>query len=159
MDLKQGRCIFVNVYFYKQSCVLAFILSLVVTPQILESSDEIVDLPVERRSCKFITEPNTLGMFKTYAHKSCIFECMYKNAKDWCGCVPWSYPTFGNGSNLCDIYGNLCFAYQMTNGTHLTTCDCQNECNKISYTYFTNLQELKPSDCVRNCAFIALYHI
>ncbi len=120
-----------------------------VAPQVLESTENIISVPLEKRHCRFVSESGNLDMFKDYGFKSCIFECMYKHAKDFCSCVPWNYPTFGNGSDTCDIMGNYCFLHQLKNGSNFDTCNCPNECNKVSYTYYTNLQKLEPSDCVR----------
>ena len=127
-----------------------FLYSLIVTPQILEASENIIDLPIDERHCKFVTEENNLELFKAYGHKSCIFECMYNHAKKNCNCVPWNYPTFGNESDVCDIVGNVCFVYQMKNGSIFDSCECPNECVKTSYSYYTNLQKLDPADCVKH---------
>ncbi len=73
---------------------------------------------------------------------------MYNGARDLCGCIPWNYPQFGNGSDVCDADGNICFQQQMTNGTMLKTCDCVSNCMSTAYPYTVSIEKIDKSDCV-----------
>ncbi len=121
--------------------------SLVVSPQLIRSDEAIMDVPVEKRGCKFFSEGHDLELFKDYGFRSCRFECMYHGAKEACGCIPWSYPQFGNGSETCDGEGNICFATQMTASTTLQDCHCPSNCMSTMYPFTVNLEKLEDEDC------------
>ena len=117
----------------------------------MRSSENIKDvLPYERRGCIFFDETHDLKLFKEYGMRSCLFECMFNGAVDYCKCIPWNYPQLGNESNICDSTGNACFSKQMTNGTVMKSCDCLSNCHSTSYPHFVNIEKIDPVDCVSN---------
>ncbi len=118
-------------------------------PKILSAQKSIEGVPVKKRNCRFPHEHDPeRSIFKQYGHKSCLFECMWRQAKEFCECIPWSYPHFGNGSFMCDTFGNTCWHAKMMDGLAIMNCDCEFECNKITYSFYTNRHEFKPAECV-----------
>ncbi len=90
--------------------------------------------------------------FREYGQNKCLFECLWIGASGRCGCVPWKYPQMSGGEdNVCDSMGNLCWDTIFNNGSYLTNCSCYNDCSQITYKYFTTQQELKASDCSKDC--------
>jgi hypothetical protein len=123
----------------------------VISPQFLFSTDEVKNLATKDRSCRFDHEHKDYSstMFTIYNHKSCLFECVYNQALDNCGCVPWKYPSVGTSKSICDSYGNMCWDTMFLDGNVLQNCtSCHYDCTKITYPFFTNKQELKAEDCV-----------
>ncbi len=43
------------------------------------------------------------------SHSGCIFECLWRQAVEFCNCHSWKFPTYANESDLCDHSGNVCF--------------------------------------------------
>ncbi len=149
--------------------------SIIIEPRILVSSGATIDVPIDKRKCRFPNErkPDQI-LFKDYSHNGCIFECMWKQAKDHCLCIPWHYPHLDNGSKVrgvlshsfhsiawtrinisqvCDSYGNVCWSYMLRDGANLMKCECEFECEKITYSHYSHKNELKPEQCVSNLTF------
>ncbi len=133
-------------------CIIIFkftLLSIVIHAEKLKSTDATRDIEIEKRNCYFNDEQDELKMFNQFSQKGCMFECLWQQALDRCGCVPWKYPRpDGISVNTCNPAGNYCWQFVLENGERLLNCSCPYDCIKTSYPYFTNQQELKATDCV-----------
>ena len=78
-------------------------------------SEDLYDVPIEKRNCRFPEEASELTIFKIYSKKACQFECHLKKAIKTCRCVPWFVPPepSENRHVICDVYGNMCFKEMM----------------------------------------------
>lgn len=61
------------------------------------SGENIKNLNVEQRKCRFLSE-STLLTTPVYSYRSCSIECRMNLAKRLCGCVPYFYRPTGKGS-------------------------------------------------------------
>ena len=61
------------------------------------ASEDLRDLPVEDRNCKFQDE-GELEMYSRYTYTNCVFECKLKLAAKVTGCVPWFLPQAQNST-------------------------------------------------------------
>ena len=100
-------------------------------------SDDLHDVPIEKRKCRFQDENDGLEIFKQYSQTACEFECRIKKAEDVCGCYPWYIPPYPKSTRhiICDVYGNFCFK-EITKGVY-TEClrNCLPNCHQIEFTY------------------------
>ena len=55
------------------------------------ASEDLRDLPVEDRNCKFHDE-GELKVYSRYTSTTCVFECKLTLAAELTGCVPWFLP-------------------------------------------------------------------
>ncbi len=101
--------------------------TLAVTPSVLESSPDLMDLPFEKRECLFPTE-RSLRVLSSYSQSGCLFECLMEQARRTCHCTPWDYPFPPSESerhSICDFIGYYCFDQVMRNVTHIRhSCRC-----------------------------------
>ena len=118
--------------------------SIVVTPRVLDSSDDVRSLLINERHCKFSDETDDSSLFQIYSHNGCLFECLWRQAQEACGCIPWKYPQLGDATQICDFVGNLCFRDIINEGARVLNCNCPVDCSKISYDYYIVKEELKP---------------
>ena len=56
-------------------------------------SNDLRDVPIAKRKCKFEDEIEGMEIFKIYSQAACEFEFKVKKARDICNCVPWYIPT------------------------------------------------------------------
>ena len=56
-------------------------------------SNDLRDVPIANRKCKFEDEIDGMQIFKIYSQAACEFEFKVKKARDICNCVPWYIPT------------------------------------------------------------------
>ncbi len=80
-----------------------------VTPSQLETSDDVKQLPIGRRNCKFNDESEGLQIFNEYSKEACLFECLLLISYAKCKCVPWNYPMANLTMEICDYLGGFCF--------------------------------------------------
>ena len=120
-----------------------FKFSIVVTPRVLDSTEEVRSLLKRERNCKFSDETDDSALFNINSHSGCLFECLWRQAKDECGCIPWKYPQLENESMICDYNGNDCFKKILEEGTRVLNCTCLVDCSKISYDYYIVKEQLK----------------
>ena len=131
-----------------------YITTIVLQSEILDSTESIRGIDIKKRHCYFEDEQTKDSMFQTYSQKKCLFECLWKQALDYCGCIPWKYPRPDKEDGLvCNIYGNVCWQEMFESGKAIINCSCPPDCSKTSYTYFTNIQELKAADCVSKTSY------
>ena len=82
--------------------------------QVMETvpSDDIRDIPPEKRNCKFEDETEGLELFNSYSQSACEFEFKVKEAEMKCRCLPWYIPSSAKSKyQICDLFGNYCFNY------------------------------------------------
>ena len=118
--------------------------SIVVTPRVLESNDDVRSLLISDRHCKFSDETDDSSLFQIYSHNGCLFECLWRQAQELCDCIPWKYPQLGDETQICDFVGNVCFRDILNEGARVLNCSCPVDCSKISYDYYIVKEELKP---------------
>jgi hypothetical protein len=56
--------------------------SIVVTPNVLDSTDDVRSLPTRERNCKFSDETDNSDLFTVYSHSGCLFECLWRQASE-----------------------------------------------------------------------------
>jgi len=135
-----------------------------VTPRFIESDDSVRSVDADRRPCKFSDETSSSRIFQKYSYNGCLFECLSKQAivsqngnlespqhwmymfilKEVCGCSPWKYPLTRSVSDVCDIFGILCFDEIYLNSQRLSNCTCDADCNQIDYDFYIFREEIKP---------------
>ena len=62
------------------------------SPTIIEGEENLLEVDLSQRKCKFSFENDDLELFKVYTQSGCKFECMLKSAHKHCNCTPWEYP-------------------------------------------------------------------
>ncbi len=81
-----------------------------VVPSLTSASEDLRPLHIKGRKCRFSNEAENMEVLLQYTQAGCEFECLLRNARHFCGCVPWNYPhPPGNVSLICDYLGNTCF--------------------------------------------------
>ena len=108
-------------------------------------SDELHDIPVAKRNCKFQDENEDLEIFEIYTQSACEYECKIKKAEKICGCYPWYVPAIPKAARhtICDVYGNFCFKETAKN----ISVECLKYCTPNCYQIeFTSTQEQIPRD-------------
>ena len=118
--------------------------SIVVTPRVLDSTEEVRSLSKTERHCKFSDEADDSALFSIYSYSGCLFECLWRQAKEGCGCIPWKYPQLENESMICDYVGNECFKKILDEGSRILNCTCLVDCSKISYDFYIVKEQLNP---------------
>ena len=69
---------------------------------------------------------------------------MLQQARKECNCIPWKFPQVGNGSEICDFQGNICFKKIMAENVRVLKCDCRADCSKVSYDYYIVREDINP---------------
>ena len=100
-------------------------------------SDNLRDLPILKRNCRFPDETDDLQIFKVYSKSACEYECRVKKAVATCGCYPWYVPSRPSPTKqtICDVFGNSCFDYVLRQKDTWKGCSCLPTCHHIEYTY------------------------
>jgi hypothetical protein len=111
---------------------------------VLDSTTEVRSLLTKERNCKFSDETEDSALFSVYSHSGCLFECLWRQAREICGCIPWKYPQLRDESHICDFVGNTCFKEIIEDNTRLLNCSCLVDCSKISYDFYIVKEEIKP---------------
>ncbi|XP_055921228.1 sodium channel protein Nach [Eupeodes corollae] len=101
-----------------------------VTLEIISAEEEVRNVPINYRKCRFSNE-NNLKYFKTYRPILCRIECRINAALKLCQCKPFFY-VVGPKGPICNIKGLLCLA---KNNWMNTKCDqCLEMCAVHKYT-------------------------
>ena len=116
-------------------------------------SNDLHELPVEKRNCMFPEEASELKIFKMYSKKACLFECHIKKASEVCKCYPWYIPTLPSKDRheLCDHFGNHCFKSMMKQTRLSNNCSevCLPTCHHIEFSLISS--EKTPLDRNEAC--------
>ncbi|CAH0389143.1 unnamed protein product [Bemisia tabaci] len=111
--------------------------TVVAVPLTIYSSDEVKQLSVSQRRCRFIHESN-LKISPAYSFKFCRMECRIKLSLKLCGCVPFFYPP--TGEPICNVKGMKCLAKyeeEMIKLHNLNKynldCNCLPACDDVSF--------------------------
>ncbi len=118
---------------------LGYHIQIQVTPHVVEATNGLRELAVEKRRCRFRDEVDgVMTIFSQYTQSGCHFECMLNQSRNICGCTPWNYPHPANDSlGLCDVYGNYCFEFIMRKKHKLKKCPigCLPDCEDLYFTF------------------------
>ena len=116
-------------------------------------SNDLHELPVEKRNCMFPEEASELKIFKMYSKKACLFECHIKKASEVCKCYPWYIPTLPSKDRheLCDHFGNHCFKSMIKQTRLSNNCSevCLPTCHHIEFSLISS--EKTPLDRNEAC--------
>ena len=112
-------------------------------------SNNLKDIPIEKRNCSFPDETSGLISFKVYSKKACELECKVKEAFKMCGCHPWYIPppASPNRHLLCDLYGNYCFKKALKRAGSSRGCSCLPTCHHIEFTHTERETLIDPNVC------------
>ena len=115
-------------------------------------ANDLHELPVDKRNCRFPDEASELNIFKVYSKKACLLECHIKKASEVCQCHPWYIPTMPSQDRheLCDHFGNHCFKSVMKETRLSNNCSemCLPTCHHIE---FSHIAERSPLDSNEFC--------
>ena len=112
-----------------------YVSTILITPSQIVTSDEVKELPIAKRNCRFQNENNTLELFKVYTQANCNFECRLKAAYAKCHCIPWDYPRLNESMLTCDRFGRSCFKTLLGNPDIIKKCKCLPDCSSTMYGY------------------------
>ena len=114
-------------------------------------SDDLREVSIEKRNCRFPDESSHLKIFKVYSKKACLFECQLEKAAAVCKCYPWYIPAVPNQGRhvLCDHFGNYCFRRVMKRSGLSKNCTkaCLPTCHHIEFTHISKEKAIDVSVC------------
>ncbi|KAL1502230.1 hypothetical protein ABEB36_007403 [Hypothenemus hampei] len=109
----------------------------------LVNDDRIVNLPVNKRKCRFPWEvPPNLKVHKLYSYSTCLVQCHAENHINICNCTHHHMPYY-NKLNYCDVKGLNCLSAHIETVNRLHAkgserlgldCDCVPSCTEPEYT-------------------------
>ena len=106
-------------------------------------SDDLRDISIESRKCRFDDEINGLDFFKSYSQSACEFELKVRKGREVCNCVPWYIPSNSTSRhNICDVYGNFCF--NQVQQQYQLSKECLPGCHQIQFTSYEVQEKLDP---------------
>ena len=109
-----------------------------VTPSVHHTTNKAQDMDFRDRQCLSSNEGEIAGLriYRQYSREACILECSLGKAASRCGCTPWNYPSVEteDTGNICDVFGNFCFAEAMEEVTTNNTCQCPKNCRSVTYS-------------------------
>ncbi|GLH11024.1 Pickpocket 16 [Gryllus bimaculatus] len=79
-----------------------------VSPTETYATNEVRDIPVERRHCRFEDEGRVEGMRK-YTFNNCVMECRKNLSLQLCGCYAFFYPG-AESTKICNMTQLLCLS-------------------------------------------------
>ena len=65
----------------------------------LHSTDEVKEIEMRTRKCRFRNEPIFSGgmpFMNVYSQTGCVLQCHLEIASKLCGCIPWYHPKLPN---------------------------------------------------------------
>ena len=111
-------------------------------------SEDLRDIAIDKRDCKFPDETSDLKIFKVYSQSACEYECRIKRGFELCRCYPWfvPMPPQEEKSPICDLYGNYCFEKIINSDNTWGNCSCLPSCHQVEFTYNEELNHLDPNE-------------
>ena len=111
-------------------------------------SEDLKEIPVDKRNCRFEDETDDLIFFNLYSQEACEFEHNVLDAEKLCQCVPWYIPSkkLTGRHVICDRYGMNCFNQKMkyapseSNGIER----CLPSCHQLQFTYSEVIEKRDP---------------
>ena len=82
------------------------------------STDEVKDMPLDKRKCRLIHETLDGSTHPLYTKDNCLYDCHVQKASEQCQCVPWDFANNIKDSEECDVFGRTCFFNMIENLTH-----------------------------------------
>ena len=107
-------------------------------------SEDLHDVPINKRKCMFPDENQALKIFSQYSQSACELECRIEKAAQTCQCYPWFMPRPRDTEHqtICSVYGNYCFQKVLTRNEVLKNCKCWPTCHQLEFTYNEQLNKL-----------------
>ncbi|KAK0159008.1 hypothetical protein PV328_009940 [Microctonus aethiopoides] len=121
----------------------------------IDSSDQVAQLSLRQRKCKF-AEEGGLEMWPTYSVNACRLECTFKRIRKTCYCYPhFARPTPGiptcNAAQLRCIAANWTQIF-LSDKKAAKECGCIANCNKARYVEASysslDLKKGSPADAI-----------
>ena len=109
----------------------------------LTGSNDLRQLSIEQRKCRFMDENDGMEFMKYYTQAGCYHQCQLKHSAEACGCTPWNYIQAGNVEEICDMFGNACFEGHMNDANVIQHCKCDNDCEKITFHFSESVTALR----------------
>jgi Amiloride-sensitive sodium channel len=112
-------------------------MEVLITPQLIETNDDLRDVSPQHRQCYFENEKK-LKYFTRYSKRSCEDECRSNLTFATVGCVLFNYVRDTN-MEVCshEIWRKSYFKVPQTD------CECFPSCNRISYSINVKTKKLK----------------
>ena len=111
-------------------------------------SEDLKEIPVEKRNCRFEHEVEDLILFNRYSQEACEFEKSILKAEEFCKCVPWYIPskTLSGIHVICDQYSMECFKLKMNDiySESEGTQRCLPSCHQLQFTYSEVIEKRDP---------------
>lgn len=121
---------------YGMSITPGFESRVVVTPNLIETSDALRRIPQNIRQCIFESE-HQLRYYRTYSRKNCEKECESRIVSEYCNCIMYYMPRIAPDLNICGPIDWECFEDVKENidlgMNHSFTCSCMPACYGITY--------------------------
>ena len=134
-----------------------FNFSILISPNVLNSTSDVQHLPMSDRNCKFHNEATHSEIFSKYSHNGCMFECLISQAEKECSCIPWNLPSTKKESYICDPSGSSCFWSIMNQGGRILNCSCAVDCSQTNYDFYHHTQDIADDEFVslkaRTCGY------
>jgi len=107
-----------------------------ITPEIITSSDDFSSLSLDQRNC-YLKNERKLNFFKIYTQRNCEIECLSQKMFRSCGCVPYDVIR-DNQTKICDFLDYICIqnvrSQINTEENLVNRCNCLQPCDYISYS-------------------------
>lgn len=103
------------------------------------SDEDVRDLDISVRKCRFLDEVPKESMFNFYTQDLCLYQCVLEKSAEVCQCIPWGYPrrdSNNNATRLCDSFGAACFEDRLK---HFMgddeACSCLPDCASVDFPF------------------------
>jgi hypothetical protein len=105
-------------------------LDVLITPQVIFTDEDLIDVPPKRRSCYFDGE-HELKFYKFYTKHNCEMECFADFLFRAINCTPY-YLVRDESTKVCDLEQAKYFISRQ-NITEIRKCNCLERCNSVKY--------------------------
>lgn len=106
-------------------------LDILITPQVIETDDNLKSFSPQVRQCYFEGEKK-LDFFRFYSTENCLAECISKIIYEFCGCVQFYYVR-NKTMEVCTMTQRDCTISAKKYILNVEYCDCLPSCNSITY--------------------------
>ena len=125
----------------------------------IDADDDIRDIPVSKRKCKFSDEVEDIKFFESYSQANCYFECKLEEAQKeelpnqfypdllTKKCTPWFFPNVENETRTCDPWDTAELLKIMAGKSQADKCnECMPDCRHIIYSHSVTAQPFRNCD-------------
>ncbi len=122
--------------------------SLTVIPSMITTDDELIDIPENKRGCRFQSEHDNKrkgNVFSHYSQNSCLFQCQLEKAftgTNATHCLPWDSPHVEDPISVCDKETSAYFDLSTFEVSSTKDCNCPVDCNLYDYSFAWNRQPM-----------------